>query len=314
MSKENEMIAKKFEDTLLETNRGFNYYVDWNNVEGYQNYSIEIHALDVLIGKTNEEFYQTFKSLIGKLPSVIEVFPYLFALSKKQQKEVRKKAELKIIGSEIDSDDWHTYSFNSNLISLPITEEIVQKYYVFFEQMGLKKLYQNHIEKSTQDYIVGVLVGSDSNGRKNRGGTAFELACEPIIKSVCQKYGVEVITQKKFETLRKYGLNVSDDIANRKADFILLNIDTKDCMNIEVNFFNGGGSKPEEIIDSYINRQKDLNDNNIKFALITDGNCWKGTTNQLQKGFRHLKYLMNYNMAKNNMLEDIIKEVFVKNK
>ena len=94
----------------------------------------------------------------------------------------------------------------------------------------------------------------------------------------------------------------------------MLNIDTKDCMNIEVNFFNGGGSKPEEIIDSYINRQKDLNDNNIKFALITDGNCWKGTTNQLQKGFRHLKYLMNYNMAKNNMLEDIIKEVFVKNK
>ena len=81
-------------------------------------------------------------------------------------------------------------------------------------------------------------------------------------------------------------------------------------MNIEVNFFNGGGSKPEEIIDSYINRQLDLKKNGIDFALITDGNCWKGTTNQLLKGFRHLSYLMNFKLAKVGMLEEIVSKEF----
>ena len=82
-------------------------------------------------------------------------------------------------------------------------------------------------------------------------------------------------------------------------------------MNIEVNFYSGTGSKPEEIIDSYINRQVDLRKNNIDFALITDGNCWRGTTNQLQKGFRHLNYLINYKMLKNGVLEEIIHNIFV---
>ena len=81
-------------------------------------------------------------------------------------------------------------------------------------------------------------------------------------------------------------------------------------MNIEVNFFNGGGSKPEEIIDSYINRQADLALNNIGFVLITDGKCWKGITNQLYKGFRHLEYLMNFRLAKSGMLEKIIIKEF----
>ncbi|MBR3974493.1 MAG: type II restriction endonuclease [Clostridia bacterium] len=308
-----ENIAESFENTLIETNRGFNYYVDWSNIDGYKDYDIEIHAMDVLIGKNDDEFYETFKTLISKLPTVIEIFPQLFALSKTEQNKVRKNSELKIIGNTIDGDDFQIYSFNPKKLPSPLTEETIQKYYNFFEQMGLKNLYQNLIEKSTQDYIVGILVGSDSNGRKNRGGKAFELACEPIIRSVCQKYSVEVITQKKFEVLKKYGFNVSDDIAKRKADFILLDRNTKKCMNIEVNFFNGGGSKPEEIIDSYINRQADLAANSIDFVLITDGNCWKGTTNQLQKGFRHLRYLMNFNLAKASILEEIISKKFGEN-
>ena len=116
--------------------------------------------------------------------------------------------------------------------------------------------------------------------------------------------------QKKFSVLQKFGFDIDEDIANRKADFILYNKKNHKCINIEVNFFNGGGSKPEEIIDSYINRQSDLQRNGIGFALITDGNCWKGTTNQLAKGFRHLNYLMNFTIAKNEMIEKMIIEEF----
>ncbi len=301
-------FAKEFEKRLLTTNRGYNYYVDWSNITGLETYMVEIHAMDVLIHCSEEEFKQRFSELITKIPSVIEIFPFLFALDKTSRKSIVKNKELQIIGSEIDSDDYGVYNFNRKNIIDNCSDEQIEKYYDFFVNMGLKRLFQNLLEKSVLDYITGVLVGLDSNGRKNRGGKAFELACEPIIRQVCNKYEHDVLTQKKFKYLaQKYGFEISKDEENRKADFIIINKMRTKCMNIEVNFYNGGGSKPEEIIDAYISRQNDLSKLNIGFALITDGNCWRGTTNQLKKGFNHLKYLMNYNLCKNGMLEEIIK-------
>ena len=135
--------------------------------------------------------------------------------------------------------------------------------------MGLKDLFENLLEKSVIDYVIGVLVGLDSNGRKNRGGTAFEDACEPIISEVCKKYDISLISQKQFKVLKDYEFEVSPDVANRKADFIL--VKGNKVLNIEVDYFFRGGSKPEEIIDSYINRQNDLKKLNIGFILLTDG-------------------------------------------
>lgn len=298
-------LAKQFEEKLLDTNRGYNYYVDWGNVSGYDKYSIEIHAMDVLINCDDEIFYDKFKELLEKLPSVIEVFPYLFALSKKEREQVTKNNNLKVIGLEIDSEDYDVFNFDGTKFKNKICEEEVKRYYKFFEDMGLKSLFQNLLQKSVRDYIVGVLVGLDSNGRKNRGGKAFELACEPMIRKICKKYNITVLTQKQFKNVDSH-FSENDVIANRKADFILMNENKTKCMNIEVNFFNDTGSKPEEIINSYIQRQEALADAGISFCLITDGKCWKGTTNQLKVGLNRSKYLMNYNLAKIGMLEEVI--------
>lgn len=302
-----EELAIQFEEKLLDTNRGYNYYIDWSNVIGFEKYSVEIHAMDVLIRCCEEKFYDRFKELLEKIPSVVEVFPFLFALSKKERALVTKNNELKVIGAKIDSDDYETFTFNGDILKESMCDEIIKKYYCFFIDMGLKELFQSYIEKSVLDYIIGVLVGMDSNGRKNRGGTAFELACEPMIKEICQKYNITVLTQKQFKYIEKeYGICVNNMIENRKADFILINKDNTKCMNIEVNFYNDNGSKPEEIINSYIQRQESLADANISFCLITDGKCWKGTTNQLKVGFNRIKYLMNYNLAKIGMLEEVL--------
>lgn len=175
--------------------------------------------------------------------------------------------------------------------------------------MGLKDLFQNLLEKSVIDYVIGVLVGLDSNGRKNRGGKAFEFACEPIIAEICKHHNVQLISQKQFKVLSKMGFDISEDVANRKADFIL--VKNNKVLNIEVDYFYRGGSKPEEIIDSYINRQNDLKKIGIGFALLTDGFCWDNKDkNQLQKGFRNLDYLLNYHLAKYGMLDEIISEYF----
>ena len=303
-------IAQKFEQGLLDTNRGYNYYVDWSNITGLDKYQVEIHAMDVLIHCDEELIKNKFRELLVKLPSVVEVFPFLFALAKTERESVIKNESLKIIGNEIDGDDFGTFNFNGDTFKECCDFDVIDTYYDFFVKMGLKSLFQNLLEKSVWDYITGVLVGMDSNGRKNRGGKAFELACEPLISRVCAKYDLLLLSQKKFKYLKKFGVNISDDEENRKADFIIVNKKYTKCLNIEVNFYNGGGSKPEEIIDAYIRRQDDLGKIGIKFALITDGNCWRGTTNQLAKGFKYLKYLMNYNLAKSGMLEEMIKIEF----
>ena len=171
-----------FEEHLLETNRGFNFYVDWNNVIGLDCYTIELHALDSLIGR-KEDFDYMFTTLLHRVPSVVKTFPFLFALSKAERESVTSgEGYLQVVGTEIDSEDLQQYTFHA---AESFTEEQVHSYLEFFEQMGLKHLFQNILERSTIDYVIGVLVGLDSNGRKNRGGKAFELACEPIIRDVC---------------------------------------------------------------------------------------------------------------------------------
>lgn len=304
-----EELEKLFTGNLLATNRGFNYYVDWTNIDGYQEFLVEIHAMDILIRCDDDSFEDKFYTLVKKLPTVILLFPYLFGLAKNEREILYKdNGKLVVIQDELDKEDHLVYSFSKALNKL--SDEDIETYYGFFVQMGLKHLYQNIIEKSTLDYIVGVLVGMDSNGRKNRGGKAFELACQPLFEKMCEKYNLTLLIQKQFKKLQDYGFVISEDMANRKADFIIFDEKQKKAINFEVNFYNGTGSKPEEIIDSYINRQRDLLLDGINFALVTDGKCWITATNQLTKGFRHLDYLLNFYLLKHGMLEEIILKVF----
>ncbi len=312
LEKSKNELADLFANNLVSTNRGFNYYVNWANITGYENYSIEIKAIDILIGcQNNDEFKEKFVTLLNKLPKTICIFPFLFALSKDERENaIKGKSDLTVVCDELGETDNLTYCFKES--SKPLSNAEIDKYFEFFVKMGLKDLYQTKIQKSTEDYIIGVLVGLDSNGRKNRGGTAFELACQPIFENVCNKLGLQLFAQKQFKILKTKGLAISEDIENRKADFIVLQEQTKKAINFEVNFYNDTGSKPEEIIDSYINRQNDLRKNGIRFSLVTDGFCWQKATNQLTKGFRHLDFLMNFYLLKNGMLEEILKEVFFK--
>ncbi len=85
--------VKVFTENALYTNRGFNYYVDWANIDGYQEFQVEIHALDILIRCSDEVFYEKFSELIIKLPSVILLFPYLFGLAKSERENLYKGKE-----------------------------------------------------------------------------------------------------------------------------------------------------------------------------------------------------------------------------
>jgi flagellin-like hook-associated protein FlgL len=262
-----------FTKNLVSTNRGFNFYVDWKNAQAYKDFEIELNTLNILINVVdNDEFKLKFQTLLKKLPSVVKTFPLLFALSKKERENIWKGKDILQVLEDVNLDkNALEYDFDSTTI---LVGNNVEKYYEFFEKIGLKFLFQNLLEKNILDYVIGVLVGLDSNGRKNRGGKSFELACEPIIQRLCKKYDIELLVQKQFKFLNeKYKIIIDDNIANRKADFILIK-DNK-AINIEANFYFDSGSKPEEIIDSYSNRQYELKKNNIEFIYLTDGiKCW----------------------------------------
>lgn len=308
LEKNYDELSEIFVNNLLETNRGFDFYVNWKNAIAYEDFEIELNAMDVLIRAENIK--EKFINLAKKLPTFIATFPLLFALSKNERTEIwNGKNLLSVVGDEIGNDENLKFSFEIDKLNKGLSEEEIENYYYFFEKIGLKSLCENLIEKSFIDYVVGVLVGLDSNGRKNRGGTAFEDVCEPVIKQICDKYDIMLVSQKQFKTLEEYDFTISEDIRNRKADFIL--IKGNKALNIEVDYFFRGGSKPEEIIDSYINRQHDLDKINIGFVLLTDGLCWDNKSkNQLQKGFRNMNYLLNFYLAKNGMLEEIVERYF----
>lgn len=298
-----------FTVNLVPTNRGFNFYVDWKNAQVYKDFEIELNSLNVLVKVNENEFKNKFINLINKVPSVIKTFPLLFALSKKEREEIlKRKNTLKILENEDLNQDALEFDF---IEKQKYSENEIEKYYNLFVKIGLKFLFQNLLEKNVLDYVIGVLVGLDSNGRKNRGGQAFELACEPIIKNICKKYNITLLLQKQFKYLAEnYNLKVNEDLANRKADFILIRENI--VMNIEANFYFDSGSKPEEIIDSYSNRNIELKNNNMKFIYLTDGiKCWGNTDkNQLIKGFKSIDYIINYHMLKESYFEDIIIKEF----
>ncbi|WP_406615637.1 DpnII family type II restriction endonuclease [Mycoplasmopsis hyopharyngis] len=300
---ENINLIKEFVDNLLKSNRSYDFFINWENINEVSENSIELNALNSLINC--EDFKNKFFELLDKLPEVVTIFPLLFALSKTERDKIKKgKMKLQIIDHIKGACE--VFAFDKNKAANGYSNDEKEKYYNFFVNMGLKHLFQKILKKSVVDYVTGVLVGLDSNGRKNRSGTAFEDLCLKAILPLCEKYNITLLVQKQFKVLEQYGLKIGQDIANRKADFILIKDNV--VMNIETNYYFASGSKPEEIIDSYINRSVELKKNNIHFSLITDGNCWDNEgKHQLNKAYISL---MNYKMIENGHLEERLKEVF----
>jgi len=69
------------------------------------------------------------------------------------------------------------------------------------------------------------------------------------------------------------------------------------------------GSKPEEIVDSYINRQNELVRHNWDFIWITDGDVWRISENQILKAFNELDYVLNIELSRRGLLKDAISQI-----
>lgn len=269
----------------------WNYFVNWEKV--HRNIKLiekELNLLNVLIGKENveEEVY----NLIKEYPQVIKAFPFLIAFRETQVAML----------ADVTQFIYKDYDFKSR--ELP--DEDCKDLTAFFMQSGLGDLVKDKHVKNLVDYVTGVEVGLDSNGRKNRGGTMMENIVETFVKSACEELDLEYMVQANAKKIKaKWNLDIKVDKSSRNVDFAI-NKNGK-LFFIECNFYGGGGSKLKSTATEYVNMNAYWNAQNITFIWVTDGAGWKSTLKPLREYFDKADYLLNLEMLKEQCLFKVIK-------
>ena len=212
-------------------------------------------------------------------------------------------ALLAVRSSEIyvkDKLDEYLFKFDKLVYS-------IEDYIKFMRETGLFDLLQNHIINNLYDYLLGVEVGLDSNGRKNRGGHLMENLVESyIVKAGYTKdktYFKEMYTSDIED---KWNIDLSilkgEIKATKRWDFVIKT--NNQIYVIETNFYATQGSKLNETARSYeliANKVKQIDE--LTFIWITDGIGWNNAKLPLNETFNVLDTLYSINDLDNGVLE-----------
>jgi len=283
--------------TLKPSNRLWSYFINWEKVfTNTRKIEKSLNILNYLIGKDN--FDDEFRCLIMEYPQVVEVIPALVV------KVGDKGKNNKVLDILVDFSNRRLQYAKIDFDKNDINDDDVEKYLTFVKKTGLKDLLQSRTIKNLVDYMIGVEAGLDSNGRKNRSGTAMEDIVEPFIRDACKKAGGRFIRQANAKKIYKsLGFDIPAEKSSRRYDFAM------DCGNkitlVETNFYGGGGSKLKSTAGEYRNLFDGLDDR-YKFIWITDGMGWKTTQKPLRATFDHNDYLVNLTMLEKGILDAIL--------
>lgn len=269
----------------------YKYYVDFEKVySNIDEIKVELHILNSLIGAV--DFDSDFKRICAEYPRVLRCIPILLAVR-------HYEVEVQTMDKKIE---YKFQLFDNYMIS----KENIDQYLEFLENTGLKELIQKHIINNLVDYVLGVEVGLDSNGRKNRGGHLMENLLEKYIKKLNVEYYKEMTT-KDIESKWNIDLSPLTNMGDAKKRFDFV-VKTKSHIYVfETNFYKSNGSKLNETARSYKKISEEVNKiENVTFIWITDGCGWKNARHNLKETFDVLDTLYNIKDLENNILENII--------
>ena len=273
-------------DEWLETFRAsindYDYYTDFAKVyERAARFKAEIYLLNSLAGSKNIE--RDFENLLEKYPACLRAVPILLAVR----------------ANEIFCRDTN-YRFDA-------PNQSVEQYKFFMRATGLFDLLENHLVSNLYDYVTGVEVGLDSNGRKNRGGHQME----NLVRKFLEEAGVEFYAEKYSHEVEKiFGLDLSaisaEGTSTKRFDFVVKSCET--VFGIETNFYASGGSKLNETARSYkMIAEESKNISGFKFVWITDGNGWKSARKNLKETFLVLDTLYNIKDLEDGIFRELFK-------
>jgi hypothetical protein len=273
--------------TFKSSIKTWDYFVNWKKVfANASDLEITLNKLNYLLGKENLK--EEFKKLYSSNPDIVKALPVLLAV---------RENKLEVFDKVIKNSEFFDFSG---------IEKSPEKYYEFLEKSGLARLFQKDGVKNLVDYVMGVEVGLDSNGRKNRGGSLMEEIVESFIRDLCNKNGFEYLSQARATAIKnKWGVDVKVDKSERSFDFAVFNPKNKKVKLFEVNFYNGGGSKLKAVCGEFKSLHAELKEQNIDFVWITDGLGWHTTKRPLEETYNHNDYVFNLNMLEAGILNEL---------
>ncbi|BAZ13961.1 type-2 restriction enzyme DpnII [Calothrix sp. NIES-4071] len=288
-------VFKHLKNTLTDSITIWNYFVNWQKVLlNFKSVEIHLNTLNYLIGKANIE--QEFRELLQIYPGIYSTIPLLIACRTKN---------FRILTSFTEANfQYKGFNFSNQSLLFP---ENIEAAVEFARETGVLELFENRTIKSIPDYVLGIEVGLDSNGRKNRGGDTMEIIVQELVKSICSANNLTYIKQATAEKiLTIWDTVVEVDKSSRRFDFAINNQGL--IYLIEVNFYGGGGSKLKATAGEYKTLYDFLSAQNHKFIWITDGLGWKTSLKPLEETFNYIEYTLNLNMASSGLLAEIIKQ------
>lgn len=266
----------------------YTYYVDFEKIyKAAEKYKVELNILNSLIGSKDIE--KEFENIIIKYPEILEVIPLLLAV---RSNEIFVK------------DNMDEYLFNFNKLVYSIGD-----YVKFMRETGLFELLQNHIINNLYDYVLGVEVGLDSNGRKNRGGHLMEDLVESYIIKAGYKKNIDYFKEMYLSDIeRRWNLDLSamsgNNISTKRFDFVIKT--ENQVYVIETNFYASGGSKLNETARSYKMLAKESKKvNGVTFIWCTDGQGWMSARKNLEETFNELETIYNIDDLDNDILKTL---------
>ncbi len=261
-----EAYFKDFYETLLETNRTPEFFVNWEKVySNLEKYLDEISLLNGLIAiKEKRKRFAHLRRILKQYPKTRTVIPFLIAT---------REQNFNLL--------WIDAAGNITYKNINFSQGKIENILNFCKETKIIELLGTI--KDLYTYLLGVEVGSDTNARKNRSGEIFE----NLTLRTLQKAGIDA---RKATGKNKFG------IRDKKSD-ILIYKKGKIFAYVEVNFFNELGSKPLETAQSYIKLQEDATINKMKFIWITDGPAWKTGKAAREGAFSQIDYVFNLKLA-----------------
>lgn len=266
----------------------YTYYVDFEKIyKNVDKVKVELNILNSLIGSKSIE--EEFQNILVKYPETLECIPLLLAV---RSREIFVKDEI----------NEYLFKFDKMVYSM-------KDYIKFMKESGLFDLLQNHIINNLYDYVLGIEVGLDSNGRKNRGGHLMENLVESYIIKAGYKKDVNYFKEMYLKDIEnKWNLNLSEmsghNTSTKRFDFVIKT--DKQVYVIETNFYSSGGSKLNETARSYkMLAQESKKVESVTFIWFTDGTGWNSARKNLEETFNELETMYNIDDLENGILEKL---------
>lgn len=285
-------------DTISTTVRGWDYFVNWDKV--FTNGRSQTYALELLqpiVG--SKDVLSELRELLRVKPEAISAIPNLLVRD----------------GSSSSSFNMLSRSASGRLASLFVdfdregylTEQEIEDVVEFVDKTGLKKIFEVGGVASLHDYLLGVEAGIDSNGRKNRGGSAMETLVEASVKSLVDKNpGWKYLEQASDKTIEaSFGREFAVHVPGRRFDFAIFT--GEKVVLMEVNFYSAGGSKLKATAGEFIGLSEQFSSSHAELVWITDGQGWKTAKGPLRSAYERIDNIFNLNLLELGALDEVCK-------